>query len=298
MIIEKLDVSPDLLGESPVWDPASRRLFWIDAWRGFVRALHPSSGREESWNAPGRIGSIALMHGNRILAALRGGGLQQLELDTSLWTPLAAIPSPDPDTYLNDGKTDRRGRFVCGSVATNGKPIGELYRFTAPGRIETLATGIRLSNGICFSPSGDRMYFTDTLSRKTQVFPYDPDSGAVGEPSCLFDVNSIDSMADGATVDSDGHLWASMPRTGEIAQISPAGELIQLIKMPVEFPSCTAFGGDDLDILYVTTIKDSGSGRAVSKHPDGGAVFAITGLGVRGLAETRVAASLTGLKRE
>ena len=37
MIIEKLDVSPDLLGESPVWDPASRRLFWIDAWRGLVR---------------------------------------------------------------------------------------------------------------------------------------------------------------------------------------------------------------------------------------------------------------------
>lgn len=286
MIIEKFDVSPDLLGESPVWDPASRRLFWIDALRGLVRAVHPESGRYESWTAADSIGSIALAQGTRILVALRGGAFNLLDPVTGRWMPLAAVAALDPDTHLNDGKVDRRGRFVCGSVAVTGKPIAKLYRLTAPNRIETLATGIRLSNGVCFSPAGDRMYFSDTLTRKIQVFPYDPESGTVGKPTCLFDVASINSMADGATVDSNGHIWAAMPRSGEIARISPEGKLLQLIKMPIEFPSCTAFGGDDLDVLYVTSIKDSGTGRTVSKHPDGGSLFAIRGLGVRGVAET------------
>jgi hypothetical protein len=38
----------------------------------------------------------------------------------------------------------------------------------------------------------------------------------------------------------------------------------------------------------VTSIKDSGTGRAVSQRPDGGAIVAIDGLGVRALPEARL----------
>jgi sugar lactone lactonase YvrE len=52
-------------------------------------------------------------------------------------------------------------------------------------------------------------------------------------------------------------------------------------------PTCPAFGGPNLDTLFVTSIKDSGSGRAVSKSLHGGSLVAVHDLGVRGLPEAR-----------
>lgn len=92
---------------------------------------------------------------------------------------------------------------------------------------------------------------------------------------------------DGATVDADGQMWATFIHAGEIACIAPDGQLIKRIPAPVDLPSSVAFGGPDMRTLFVTSIRDSGTGRAISKHPDGGHVFAIEGLGATGLPEAR-----------
>lgn len=68
--------------------------------------------------------------------------------------------------------------------------------------------------------------------------------------------------------------------------------LDRLIKSPVDMPSCLAFGGEALGTLYVTSIKNSGTGRIISRHPDGGYLFAIEGLGVQGIAEPRYQQSI------
>jgi sugar lactone lactonase YvrE len=107
------------------------------------------------------------------------------------------------------------------------------------------------------------------------------------EPSILVDTGPYNSAPDGATVDAEGCLWVALIQTGKIARFTPRGELDRLIDAPTDLPSCVAFGGPDLSTLYVTSIKDSGSGRMISKHPDGGFLFAIEGIGVSGLAEAR-----------
>ena len=73
-----------------------------------------------------------------------------------------------------------------------------------------------------------------------------------------------------------------------IATSQGATVLDRLIDAPTDMPTCLCFGGRDLSTLFVTSIKDSGSGRAISRHPMGGHMFASEGLGVKGLAEPRL----------
>jgi sugar lactone lactonase YvrE len=131
------------------------------------------------------------------------------------------------------------------------------------------------------------MYFADSLDRTIRAYRYGPGDETAIEPRILVDTGPFNSGPDGATVDAEGCLWVALVQAGKIARFTPQGGLDRLIDAPTDLPSCVAFGGPDLSTLYVTSIKDSGSGRAISRHPDGGFLFAIEGLGVSGLPEAR-----------
>jgi sugar lactone lactonase YvrE len=131
------------------------------------------------------------------------------------------------------------------------------------------------------------MYFADSLSHKIMVHDYDRHGDTVGPPRLFLDTTALKSAPDGATVDGEGHLWVALVQSGQIGRVSPGGEVVATIDLPVEYPSCPAFGGTNMDTLFVTSIKDSGTGRMVSSRQNAGALFAITGLGVRGIPETR-----------
>jgi sugar lactone lactonase YvrE len=194
---------------------------------------------------------------------------------------------PDIRVRFNDGKVDRQGRFVCGTMGIFAEPRGELFRVDASGKSQILATGIRIANSLCFSPDGGTMYFADSLDRAVRAYAYHPGDEPLDLPRILVDTKPFNSGPDGATVDSDGFVWVALVQAGKIARFTVTGELGRLVEAPTDMPSCMAFGGPDLTTLYVTSIKDSGTGRAISRHPAGGQVFAIQGLGVRGLPEPR-----------
>ena len=189
---------------------------------------------------------------------------------------------------FNDGKVDREGRFVCGTMGIHAEPKGELHRVAADGRSRILANGVRISNSLCFSPDGRTMYFADSLDRAVRAYRYSADDEApIDEPRIFVDTSAFGSGPDGATVDCDGCVWVALVLAGRIARFTPAGVLDRLVEAPTDMPTCMAFGGPDLSTLYVTSIKDSGTGRAISRHPAGGHLFAIEGLGVTGLVEPR-----------
>jgi len=286
LLIERLDVAPDMLGESPVWDPLAATLYWVDTVNRKVRAYHPASGRESFWMTPSVVGSIALGEDDSLIVALQDG-FYRLRLETSQVELLWRVEADDPRTRFNDGKLDRAGRFLCGSMGIHAEPLGALYRFSHGRAAQRLADGVRISNALCFSPAGDVMYFADSLSREIRAYDYDVDGDRIGEPRQLIDTNQFGSGPDGATVDAEGYLWVALVQAGRLARISPQGTVDGIVDLPVDMPTCPAFGGPDFATLYVTSIKDSGTGRAVSKHPDGGSVFALKDVGVRGLPEAR-----------
>ncbi|WP_159917187.1 SMP-30/gluconolactonase/LRE family protein [Pantoea sp. 18069] len=286
--IEIVTTTRDQLGECPLWDDSSQSLYWIDSHAQLVRRLTPASGAYREWRLPTAIGSIALCQSGRLLVALESG-FSYLDLDSGEVTPLASVTHAAERIRLNDGRCDRAGRFVCGSlVLGRNEPLAALYQVDAHGRVQVLDKGFAISNAICFSPDGQWLYYTDSRTRKILRYPYDNASGGAGQPTVWVDTAPLNSAADGATVDAEGCLWTALVETGQLARFTPDGQLDRLIAMPVRHVTCPSFGGPDLDVLYVTSISNSGNALK-DEHPDAGALFAVHGTGVRGLREVRFA---------
>jgi sugar lactone lactonase YvrE len=275
------------LGESPVWDPDLKRLFWVDVLARAVWSHDPASGGQAMIPAPDLIGNLVLSAPGTLVAGLRHA-VSRLDLATGAFTPILTPPAMTELERLNDGKTDRQGRYLTGTMVPSGvhPPPGKLFRFAPDQPAEVLVEGVEISNAICFSPAGDRLYFADSLRMAIWAYAYDRQTGALGPQEVLIDTAPLGSAPDGATVDAQGRIWVAMVQGGQIVCISPEGRVERRIDLPIPFPSCPAFGGEGLDTLYVTAIADSG-GRLVSDHPDAGRLMAIKGLDARGVAETR-----------
>ena len=103
-------------------------------------------------------------------------------------------------------------------------------------------------------------------------------------------------VADGSTVDEEGCLWNAQVIGGELVRYAPDGSVERRIGMPVKNVTSVMFGGDDLDVLYVTSmarvqhpaVHDMFAVEAKPQFLAGG-LFAVTGLGIRGVPEPRFA---------
>jgi sugar lactone lactonase YvrE len=288
--IEPVGATRDLLGESPLWDEREQALYWIDSRQRQVRCLQPAGGALRQWNLPQDIGSIALCDGGRLLVALEEA-FHLLDLKTGELTLLARIEHPALHMRLNDGRTDRAGRFLCGSMALGRREdVGVLYQLRADrGRValREIDRGFSTSNSTCFSPDGRWRYFSDSHVGVVWRYPYDTRTGEVlGAREPFIDTRPLASAPDGATVDADGGIWIAMVLTGELVRYDERGRLDQRIATGVPYVTCPCIGGPGLDTLYLTTISNSGN-MLKTDHPDAGALLAIRGTGVRGLPEGR-----------
>lgn len=276
----------DLTGESPIWDWRRGRLYWIDAQAPCVRALDLDTGREDRWPAPARIGCIGLAGGDRLVVAT-DRVFHLLDCASRSWTPLATIDPPPSGYCLNDGKIDQGGRLLTGSLFEGEfASDGAFYRIDGAGRIETLFGGLAIANATCFSPDGRTLYSGDTATARIAAYAYDPESGRLGEPRLFADVREMfGAMPDGATTDSNGNVWVALVDQARIACIAPDGTPVRVLDTPMQYPSCPAFGGDHLDILFVTSISDPRPHAPLPTRRDSGALFALSGLDVTGHPE-------------
>ncbi|UWR35813.1 SMP-30/gluconolactonase/LRE family protein (plasmid) [Sulfitobacter sp. W027] len=283
--IERLDTGFDCLGESPVWDSQNQSLWWIDGVAGKIHERR-ADGSVQTLEVTGHVGAIALVEGAGIVATI-DRRVMWLDPDTKVEQLLGGVEDAPEAMRLNDGKLDRQGRFVCIGMGRGGEAIGNLHSFGLSTDRVLAKTGVMIGNGVCFSPDGGTLYFSDTRARTSYAAQYDIETGAVGQIRAHIDCVALGSGIDGATVDRDGNMWASLIHSAQIGCFAPDGTLLLSIPAPVDLPSSLAFGGADMDVLFLTSIRDSGTGRAVSKHPEGGGVFAIRGHGATGIEEAR-----------
>ena len=288
--VTRLSDHPAALGESPLWDPDAQCLWWIDgvAGRVFRRDWNSdwAKGDIRSFDLGGHIGAIALASDNRLLV-MQDHAFLLSDLAGQEVTTFHTLRGADPAMRLNDGKLDRQGRCLCAGMGRGGDPLGALHQLSGDGTHRVLARDIRIGNGVCLSPDGGTLYFTDTPARRIMACDYDPGTGKAAAPRLHVDTEPLGSGVDGATVDREGNIWAAFINSAEIACLAPDGRLLQRLPAPTDLPSSLCFAGPDLTTLVVTSIHDSGTGRAVSKHPYGGHVFALTGTGATGLPEAR-----------
>lgn len=296
--IECLWECGDGLGETPLWHAGERALYWADHvgpaiapesdHRPSIRRLDPATGERTSWIMPEQIGSFGFRKDGGIIGA-SNSGFCLVDLASGSIEPLID-PEPDlPHSRLNDGKIDRRGRFWCGSMDSRLEAdTSRLYRFDPDRTCHAVAPDFAfiVANGIAFSPDDRTMYFGDTKGGMIYAFDLDIDAGQISNRREFFPIRApAPAIVDGATVDAEGFYWFALNLAGRILRVDPEGRIDREIEMPVRSPTCVTFGGDDYETLYVTSQQAFLTPEELARHPRPGSLFAIHGLGVRGLPE-------------
>jgi len=283
------DVKP-ILGEGPLWDHTTDRLYFIDALGRRVFRCTEYGAEMRAWTVPSRIGSMALRQTGGAVVALVDG-FYALDFNSCDVTPLAMIASPATSNALNDGKVDPAGRFICGSMdMAEAAPTGTLWQLGADLRIRALEHGIICSNGPCWSPDGRTLYFADSFLGRIFAYDYDVTSGATSNRRVFVQTDrSRGGAPDGATVDAEGCVWSATVFDGRIFRYSPDGRIDRVIDMPVCKITSLAFGGPNLDRLFVTSMAEPPLPKYPGDGPLRGALFAIDGLGFTGRPEPRFA---------
>ena len=288
---ERLTEPTDAVGESPVWRADEEALYWVDIPARRVNRLHPASGKRDSWVAPEMVACIAFDRAGDLVAGLQTGifGLRLEESGHITTTALAQPTLPAKAMRFNDGRCDRQGRFWAGTMHTDmpaGHAMGALYRYDpACGLAGPMESGLKVQNGLAWSPDGRRMYLSDSHPgvRCIWMYDFDADDGVPRNRRVFVDMTHHAGRPDGAAVDADGCYWICANDAGEVVRYTPEGRLDRSLRVPVRKPTMCAFGGDGYETLFVTSIRPQRP-EDLAGQPYAGSVFALRP-GVRGLPE-------------
>lgn len=285
MNVEKVVDCRNHHGEGVIWNPLDSRLWWTDIEGRRLWCLDPVTGRFESISVPRRITCFA--------PRARGGFIAAFDDGFAFFDPvscerrmIAPFEADKPQTRPNDGKTDRQGRFIVGGMDERDfQPTSAVWRFDRSHAPVCLFDGVRIANSICFSPDGLTMYFTDNPDKEIVAFSYDPGTGALGEKRVLSDVGAGPGVPDGSCIDAEGYVWNAVWEGSRVVRIAPDGRIDRVIEVPAWKPTCCAFGGPELDTLYITSSRLNSTPKDLERDPGWGGLYAIKP-GVRGVADT------------
>ncbi|TBU96352.1 SMP-30/gluconolactonase/LRE family protein [Phytopseudomonas dryadis] len=278
-------------GESPVWSAQEQALYWVDIPARRLHRWSLADASAQSWEADEMLACIARTADGRWIAGMQSG-LFRLTAGSDgrlAGERLVGVAHARDNMRFNDGRCDRQGRFWAGSMLMDmaaGANVGAMYRYSGAGQstLPALLDDFIVPNGLAFSPDGRTLYLSDSHPSVQAIwaFDYDIDSGMPHNRRLFVDMNDYPGRPDGAAVDADGCYWICANDAGLIHRFTPAGRLDRSLAVPVKKPTMCAFGGRNLDTLFVTSIRPGGD---VHDQPLAGGVFALQS-GVTGLEET------------
>lgn len=287
----------DKLGEGIIWDAAEQVLWWVDLpMPSLIHRLDPASGEHRSWPCPEIVTAMSKRRDGTLLVASHHG----LNIFDPADGSLKRVAAPEahlPQNRANDGGTDPSGRFWYGTMYNNlgedGSDIGVaessgiLYRVGADMVPVPMQGGIGIHNATCFAPDGRTMYFADTMADVIWAWDLDLELGAISNRR-VFSDDTTHGHPDGATVDAEGYLWSARWEGSCVLRIAPDGTIDRKIDVPSARVTCCAFGGPDLDVLYITTSRANLPESALADTPRAGGLFAVRP-GVKGIAAPQFA---------
>ena len=299
--IECVAADSNELGEGPIWDVQEQMLYWVDGTgrrvgRPSIWRLNPRTGEKRSWRLDHDVGALALRENGGAVLAL-DDGFYTFDFETERLELITRIDASEPRSRLNDGKCDRRGRFLAGGM-DDREELGlcSLWRLDPDFSVTQLAQGIICSNGPCWSPDDRTFYFADTFQQQMWAYDYDLASGTLSGRRDFANTHNESGFFDGSTVDAEGCVWNALVIGGELIRYTPDGEVERRIGMPVRNLTSVTFGGPNLDEIYVTSMArvrhpatHAHFTKQVQPQFGAGSLFRIRGLGIRGIAEPRFA---------
>ncbi len=258
-----------LLGEGPAWDAKTQTLYWVDILEKRIYA-----GTELLAQLDDFIGCLAPCKNGHLILGMRASFVD-FEPATSRQTLLALL-TESATNRVNDGKCDPAGRFLAGSMDMNEKEAsGSLYSFDGKA-VTRLLEGIRISNGLAWSPDHKTFYYIDTPTRTVKAFDYDLNSGAIANQRIAISVPESFGWPDGMTSDTEGNLWIAMWGGAQVTKWNPqTGQLAERVSFPALQTSSCVFGGKNMNELHVTSARVGMSEADLKKYPLSGGLFRV-----------------------
>ena len=271
-----------LVGESPMWHPREDVLYWCDIAGRRLNRFDPRRDALEHWDLETEPGCCAPRLDGTLLLAMRDG-LWRFDPRGGERKRLAAPPYDTLAERFNDGKCDPQGRFWVGTIHEPREPRAALYCFDGAG-LQRKAEGVTTSNGLAWSPDGRTMYWSDTRAHAIYAFDVDPGTGELSQRRIFAsfparqpgqDLDDYGGRPDGAAVDAEGCYWVAMFEGGRVLRLSPDGEVVREVLLPVRCATMPCFGGPDLKTMYITTARENRPACELERQPSAGCVLSL-----------------------
>ena len=271
------------LGEGSIWHPKENKLYWVDIEGKSLHIYDPVTNKDKEFALGSRVGTVVPIESGGALVALQSG-IHKIDTKTG---KLTFISNPLPDTVnlrFNDGKCDPAGRFWIGTLAMDSRRRGAvLWRMDKDKSLHLMLDSVSISNGIVWTADRKTMYYNDTPTGTIQGFDYDDKTGEISNRRVVVRIARGGGSPDGMTIDADGNLWVALWGSGSVGKFDPrTGQLLQKIIVPAPNVSSCAFGGKNLETLYITTARAWVSEEKLKEFPLSGGLFAVKP-GVRGV---------------
>jgi len=281
----------DRCGEGVLWHPDEKAVYWTDINRFLIHRFDPASRTVKSWLFNEPVTAVLLTDRDGILAVCLGSRLILWEPSSDLRTDHYFRLPGWPAVRLNDAGVDPRGSLWAGSMRNNvnadgsegeaGGTEGVLYCIDPDGNVSACQEKIGISNTFAWSADKQKFYFGDTLENAIWVYDFDDRAGGIGKPNPFFS-GFTRGLPDGSTIDADGYVWNCRWGGSCIVRVAPGGTVDHVIEMPTRNITNCTFGGDDLNLLFITTAaspEDAGDRLA-------GSLFVLE-TNTRGIRENR-----------
>ena len=261
------------LAEGPVWHAGY--LWWVNITAGEHHRLDPVTGMHQQRDLGGNTGCALPAKDGRWLVA-RDCELNWLDWESGSISAFCAVESGKPLNRFNDGQCDSQGRLWIGTMDQGASgAVGALYMIEEGRPPQRMLEGLTISNGMGWSSDGHKFYFTDTATNRVDVFDFNVATGTISNRRALATF-AVNEFPDGMTIDADGNLWVALWGAWAVVCLDGQnGRELRRIPLPVSQPSSCAFGGPQLDELFITTARVGLSAAMLAREPDAGGVFRI-----------------------
>jgi D-xylono/L-arabinono-1,4-lactonase len=258
-------VSPGIchLGEGPLWNPATRQLYWADIYERRIWVYDPLIHQTRLfWQGDLQVGGFAFTRaGGMVLCAGQGVFLLDTDQVVRMQANLTQHAEPhllfevpvQPHEMFNDITVDPQGRIFAGTINRQLWAKGTLYRLEKGRSPAAVLTDIQCSNGMTFSMDEKSFFHTDTKRHRITRYAYDRASGEISNPTVYYQGDASQGGPDGMTMDSADHAWVAFWGASVVRRLSPAGKVVTEIPIPAKQPSSVMLAGDDLTDLYITS---------------------------------------------
>jgi len=270
-----LQVPNTLLGEGPVWDYRSQELWWVDITNGLLHCYRPQNNSNQSYSIGQMVGGVIPCDKSGLILGMEHG-FAFFDPQTETLEPIADPENHLPQNRFNDAKCDPAGRLWAGTmmIAEPRKKTGSLYCLDSTLLVIKKLSGITVSNGLAWNKAADKMYYIDTPTQIIQAFSFDISTGNIERLTNALTFDKV--LPDGMCIDEDDHLWVAFYGASKVGCFDPeTGQQLAEIEVPAQNTTSCAFGGEDLETLYIT------SARADENDKWGGNLFEVKP-GVRG----------------